>query len=82
LSPKGQALAVPQAPVTAYIHKPLDIQGNLGTEAALYLVIVFNNLSKRIQFFLGKIINKPVGIDLGLGTDLIGTGSPNTKNVG
>jgi hypothetical protein len=81
LSSEGQPLAMPQSPVTANIHEPLDVEGNLSAQAAFHLVVAFNNLPQFIEFFLGQIIDKPQGIDLRLFTNFIRAGPADTVNV-
>jgi hypothetical protein len=73
---------VPLAPVTVYIHKPLNIQGDLGAETAFNLIIVLNELSQPVQLLRGQIVNPPQGIDLRRSADFVGAGPANPKNIG
>jgi hypothetical protein len=82
LAPKGKSLAVPQAPVTAYIHKALDIQGNFGAQAPFHLVIRLNDLSEFIEFFLTQIIDKPSAVYFRLGADILRAGPAYSVDIG
>jgi hypothetical protein len=82
LTPEGKPLAVPQSPVAAYVHQPLDIQGDFGSEPPLNFIIAFYNLPQLIEFFLGQIVDKPGRVDLGFYTDLLRAGPAYPIDIG
>jgi hypothetical protein len=82
LTPERKALAVPQAPVTAYVHKALNIEGNLRTEAAFDLIIGLKDSPEFVEFFLRKIVDLPHGIDFGLDANLVGAGLADAVDIG
>jgi hypothetical protein len=82
LAAKGKPLAVPEPPVTAYIHKALYIQGNFGAKAPFHLVIRLNNLPEFIEFFLTQIIDKPPAVYLRLGANILRAGPAYSVDIG
>jgi hypothetical protein len=82
LAPQGKTFPVAETSITAYIHKPLDVKGYFRPKTAFHLVIVFQNISQIVEFILGKIVDHPYGIDIGLGTDFTGGRSADAVNIG
>jgi hypothetical protein len=73
---------MPQPPVAAYVHEPLNIKGYFSPQATFNLIIALNELPEFVEFFLRKIIDEPIWVNLGLYTDIIGAGTADTENIG
>jgi hypothetical protein len=82
LAAEGQALPVPESPVTSYIHKAFYVQGNFCAEPAFNLIIRLQNVPERIELFLGKIVDHSFGVYPGFDTNFIGAGSADAENIG
>jgi len=57
---------MPETAITANLDQALDIEINLFSKVTLNPVLFVNNLSKTIDFLLGKILNPGIRGDLGL----------------
>jgi hypothetical protein len=73
---------MPEASVTAEVHKPFDIHGNFGTKLPFYLEFVIDYLTNAVDFSLGKIVCIGIRIDLEFVKDPIGSSSSDTVNIG
>ena len=81
LTADGQALAVPHAAVAADLGQALDVHRHVTAEVALHSVAVADDLAQLGLIFLGQILHAGVGVDSGLGQDLVGAGAPNAVDI-
>jgi hypothetical protein len=54
---------MPEATVTAQVHKPFDVHGNLCSKLPFYLEFVIDYLTNAVDLSLGKIVCIGIRID-------------------
>lgn len=73
---------MPETSIGPYIHKPLDIRGNLSFEVALDFMVALNDLPQAGDFVLGQVFDPDIRTYLGLSQNLLGRGTTNTIDIG
>ena len=73
---------MPHAAVAADLGQALDVHRHVTAEVALHSVAVADDLAQLGLIFLGQILHAGVGVDSGLGQDLVGAGAPNAVDIG
>jgi len=73
---------VPEAPVTANIHKALDVQTDFGSESAFNLEFRVNQRSNLLELVLAEIVHHPHGVNLGPFADTICRRTADSIDVG
>lgn len=73
---------MPETSIGPYIHKPLDIRGNLSLEVALDFIVALDDLPQSGNFFLGQIFDPDIRTNLGISQNLLGRGTTNTIDIG
>src|SRR5579883_124249 len=71
LAAHGQPAAVPQAPVAADLHQPLDVQVHLAAQVALDRVLVVDQLADAAHLVLGQLADALRGLDIRPRDDLL-----------
>src|SRR5690606_7598167 len=82
LAPYRQSLTVTQAAVTANVHKTFDAQLYFRLEHPFDLELFGNDRPYDIRLLVGPVLYLLVPIQIGLGQNLLGGPSANTKDVG
>ena len=77
-----QGSSMPEAAVTAQIHKPLDIHGNFCSKFPFYLEFTIDYLTDAVYLSFGKIVCIGIRIDFKLAQDPIGNSSSDTIDIG
>src|SRR5271170_1982929 len=77
-----QALAVPETPVAAEIHQPLDVHRDLAPQIALDVVVAIDQLADAQDLVVGQLVNPPGIRDADLGADLTSLGPADAEDVG
>ena len=73
---------MPEASVTAQVHKPFDIHGNFRSKLPFYFKFTIDYLANVVYLSFGKIICIGIRIDFKLAENPIGNGSSNTIDIG
>ena len=73
---------MPEASITAQVHKPFDVHGNFCSKLPFYLEFVIDDLTNIVNLSFGKIVCIGIWIDLKFAKDPIGSGSSDTKDIG
>src|SRR5215470_4738134 len=55
LAPHWQATAMPQPPVAAEIHQPLDIHGNVTPQIAFHHIVTIDDFANLQDFLIGQL---------------------------
>jgi hypothetical protein len=82
LAPNRQPLPVPQTPVTAEIHQPLDVHGYIPAEIAFDLNILVDIFPDLCHFHFGQIIGPGIQINAGITDNLLRGRVPYTIDIG
>ena len=82
LAADRQALAVPDTAVTTNLGEALDVHRHVAAEITLHSVAVANDFAELGLVGLGQILDAGVGIDTGLGQNLVGAGAPDAVDIG
>ena len=70
-----------EAAVAADVHEALDVQLDLAAEVALDLEAAVDDLADLGDVGLGEVLDADVGVDAGLGEDLLGAREPHPVDV-
>jgi hypothetical protein len=73
---------MPETSVASEVHKPFDVHGNFGSKFPFYLEFVVYYLTNAVDLSFGEIVCIGIGINLEFVKDPIGSGSPDTVNIG
>jgi len=73
---------MPEASVTAKIHKPLNVHGNFCSKLTFYFELAIDDLTNAVDLSFGKIVGIGIRIDFELTKDPIGNGSSDTIDIG
>src|SRR5690606_21294247 len=57
LPPHRQPTAMPQTPVAADVHQPLDVHRDLGTKRALHLVLVLDDPTQPVHLVIRQLVH-------------------------
>ena len=74
-------MAMPEPAITANLDQALDIEINLFSKVTLNPVLFVDNLSKVIDFLLGKVLNPRIRGDLGLSQNPLAQGGTDAVNI-
>ena len=66
---------MPETTIASDIHQALDVQGDLGPEVSLDLVLLLDDFSQKSDIISTEGVDSDVRIDVRLGADLLGGGS-------
>src|SRR6187397_1003386 len=81
LTPNRQATAMAEAAVGADLHQPFDVLRAIAAEVALDLAVL-DRFAKFHHLVLGQVLDRGIGVDFGLGEDLLRRRLPNPEDVG
>jgi hypothetical protein len=81
LSAHRQPAAMPQAPVAAEIHQPLDIHGNLAPKVAFNHMIPVNDFADLADLRFRQLAHPPLPRDVDLLANLPGEGVANAMDI-
>ena len=70
LTTEGKAQTVTDAAIAADVHQSLDVHLDFGTEGALDLVLIVDDVTQGVLFVVGPILNLLVFVDAGFCQDL------------
>jgi len=73
---------MPEASVTAKIHKPFNVHGNFCSKLTFYFEFTIDYLTNAVNLRFGKIVCIGIRIDFKLTEDPIGNGSSDTIDIG
>src|SRR2546423_611950 len=82
LPPYREAPAVAEPGVTADLHLPLDVLGDLPPQVTLDLEVLVDPRPQACDLLLGEVPHPGVGRDLGRRADLLGARRPDAEDVG
>src|SRR5687767_8359327 len=72
LAADRQVLAVPEAPVAAEIHQPLDVHRHFAAQIAFDPVVAVDRLADAYDLVVGELADAPLGRNADLPADLLG----------
>src|SRR4051794_6652798 len=78
----GQVAAVPRAAGRADLDEPFDVQRDLAPEVALDLVAAIDELAESVDLLFGQVADPRVGVDVGLGQDLLARRQTEAEDIG
>ena len=70
------------AAIAADFLEALDIHSDLSAKITFNGVILFDDITDTVDFFVGEVLDAGVRIDIGLLKNLAGTRASDTVNVG
>ena len=82
LTANGQAATMTQAAIATDLHEALHVLRNLAVQVALHLEILLDVVAQLREILFREVLHANVGINAGIGDDLLGRGLANAVNVG
>src|SRR5712691_7550752 len=82
LAPHGQVAPVAHPPVGADLHEALDVHGDVLAKIALHAPLAVDDLGDAAGLLFGEVLHPHVGVDPGLGQDLVAPAHPDPVDVG
>ena len=73
---------MPEPAVTAQVHQPFDVHGNLRAKLPFYLEVTIDDFTNAVDLSLGEIIRARIRINLELVQDPIGSSPADTIDIG
>ena len=71
LAANGQAATMTQTAIAADLHQALHVLRNLAMQVAFDLEVLLDVVAQLREVFLGEVLHADVGIDAGIGDDLL-----------
>ena len=69
------------APVAADFSQPLNVHRHVAAQVALDRILMTDNLAQLGLILLGEVLHTGIGVNPGLGQDLVGAGAPNAVDI-
>jgi hypothetical protein len=81
LPSNGQSTPMPEPPIAADLHEPLDVHGHRFSQVALDHSVPLNDVTDAHRLFLGEIFHLGMNINAGLIANLLSPASANPENI-
>jgi hypothetical protein len=81
LAADRQAAAMPEAPIAAEVHQPLDVHRHFAPEVALDEMVMVDEIADLGDFGVRQLGGAALVRDVDLGADILRLGRPDAVNV-